>query len=156
MKKIDRKELQDISKEKAKVAFEDYKKFAMKGNVLDLAIGMVMGSAFTAIVNSIVQSLISPLIGALTSNVDLSDLSFTIKGVSFGYGAVLNSIISFLIISLVLFIIVKALTRANKKQEVKTEVTTKTCPYCLGTIPLKATRCAHCTSILEENNDITK
>ena len=79
MKKIDRKELQDISKEKAKVAFEDYKKFAMKGNVLDLAIGMVMGSAFTAIVNSIVQSLISPLIGALTSNVDLSDLSFTIK-----------------------------------------------------------------------------
>lgn len=153
MKKIDTKELQDISRKKAKIAFEDYKKFAMKGNVLDLAIGMVMGSAFTAIVNSIVQSLISPLIGALTSNVDLSDLSFTIKGVSFGYGAVLNSIISFIIISIVLFIIVKALTKANKKQEVKVEITTKTCPYCLSTIPIKATRCGYCTSILEEEKE---
>ena len=149
MKKVDAKELKENSAKKAKLALEDYKKFALKGNVMDLAIGMVMGSAFTAIVNSIVESLISPLIGALTSNVDLSDLSFTIKGVSFGYGAVLNSIISFLIISIVLFIVVKALTKANKKQEIKEDVTTKECPYCCSTIPIKATRCPNCTSQLE-------
>lgn len=149
MKKVDAKELKENSTKKAKLALEDYKKFALKGNVMDLAIGMVMGSAFTAIVNSIVESLISPLIGALTSNVDLSDLSFTIKGVSFGYGAVLNSVISFLIISIVLFIVVKALTKANKKQEIKEDVTTKECPYCCSTIPIKATRCPNCTSQLE-------
>lgn len=150
MGKVNAKELKQKSKEKAKVAFEDYKKFALKGNVMDLAIGMVMGSAFTAIVTSIVDSLISPLIGALTSDVDLSDLEFTIKGVSFGYGAVLNSVISFIIISLIMFAIVKAMAKANKKEEVQKEVTTKECPYCLSTIPLKAIRCPHCTSELKE------
>ncbi len=153
MEKVDTKELKKKSKEKAKVAIEDYKKFALKGNIMDLAIGMVMGSAFTAIVNSVVESLISPLIGALTSNVNLSDLTFTIKGVSFGYGAVLNSIITFIIVSLVMFTIVKALAKANKKEEVKTEVTTKECPYCLSTIPLKATRCPHCTSELVNEDE---
>ena len=150
MKKIDGKDLKEQSKKKAKAALEDYKKFALKGNVMDLAIGMVMGSAFTAIVTAVVDSLISPLIGALTSNVDLADLTFTVKGVEFGYGAVLNALISFLIVSLVMFVIVKALATANKKEEIAEEVTTKECPYCLSTIPLKATRCPHCTSVIEE------
>lgn len=72
--------------------------------------------------------------------------------ITLNYGEILTSIINFIIISIVLFIIVKALTKANKKNTQKVEVTTKTCPYCLSVIPLKATRCAHCTSILEEVN----
>lgn len=171
MKKINKKELQEESKKKAKLAFEDYKAFALKGNVLDLAIGVVLGGAFTAIVNTLVSSLITPLISLLTSNVDLSKLFITLKGghfdtleaakaagaITLNYGEILTAIINFIIISIVLFIIVKSLTKANKKDTEKVEITTKTCPYCLSTIPIKATRCAHCTSILEENiNDDDK
>lgn len=147
---MSKKDLKQQSKAKAKSTLEDFKKFALKGNIMDLAIGMVMGSAFTAIVTAVVDSLISPLIGALTSNIDLSELVFTVKGVEFGYGAVLNSLISFLIISLVMFVIVKALAMANKKDEAKEEATTKECPYCLSSIPIKATRCPHCTSELKK------
>lgn len=167
MKKINKKELQEESKKKVKLAFEDYKTFALKGNALDLAIGVVLGSAFTTIVNTLVSALITPIISLLTSNVDLSTLFITLKGghfdtleeakaagaVTLNYGEILTSIINFIIISLVLFIIVKTLTKANKKNTQETEVTTKTCPYCLSTIPIKATRCAHCTSILEESED---
>lgn len=150
---MNKKEVEEKSKQKVKTAFEDYKKFALKGNIMDLAVGMVMGSAFTAIVTSIVDSLISPLIGALTSNVDLSELKFTVNGVDFNYGVVLNAIISFIIVSLLMFVIVKALAKANKKEEVKVEVTSKTCPYCKTSIPLEATRCPHCTSELTETTN---
>ena len=162
MKKIDRKELHEESKKKAKLAFEDYKAFALKGNALDLAIGVVLGGAFTTIVNTLVSALIS----LLTSNVDLSTLFITLKGgkfdtleaakaagaITLNYGEILTAIINFIIISIVLFIIVKTLTKANKKDTQAVEITTKTCPYCLSTIPIKATRCAHCTSILEETS----
>lgn len=164
MKKIDKKDLQEQSKKKAKLAFEDYKAFALKGNALDLAIGVVLGGAFTTIVNTLVSALITPIISLITSNVDLSTLFITLKGGSFetleaakaagaitlNYGEILTAIINFIIISIVLFIIVKTLTKASKKDTQEVEITTKTCPYCLSTIPLKATRCAHCTSILEE------
>lgn len=166
MKKINRKELQEESKKKAKLAFEDYKAFALKGNALDLAIGVVLGGAFTTIVNTLVSALITPLISLLTSNVDLSTLFITLKGgkfetleaakaagaITLNYGEILTSIINFIIISLVLFVVVKTLTKANKKDNEVKEITTKTCPYCLSTIPLKATRCAHCTSILEDED----
>lgn len=166
MKKIDRKELHKESKKKAKLAFEDYKAFALKGNALDLAIGVVLGGAFTTIVNTLVSALITPIISLLTSNVDLSTLFITLKGgkfdtleaakaagaITLNYGEILTAIINFIIISIVLFIIVKTLTKANKKDTQAVEITTKTCPYCLSTIPIKATRCAHCTSILEETS----
>lgn len=164
MKKIDNKKLAEESKKKAKLAFEDYKKFALKGNAMDLAIGVVLGGAFTTIVNTLVSALITPLISLFTSNVDLSTLFITLKGehcdtleaakaagaITLNYGEILTAIINFIIISIVLFLIVKTIAKANKKEEVVEEVTTKTCPYCLSSIPLKATRCAHCTSILEE------
>lgn len=171
MKKIDKNELKEKSKQKAKLAFEDYKAFALKGNVLDLAIGVVLGGAFTTIVNTVVSALITPLISLLTSNVDLSTLFITLKGgkfdtleqakaagaITLNYGQLLNAVLNFLIISIVLFIIVKALAKANKKDKQKNEkiveITTKECPYCLSTIPLKATRCAYCTSQLEEINN---
>lgn len=164
MKKIDRKELKEKSKQKAKLAFEDYKAFALKGNALNMAIGVVLGGAFTAIVNTIVSAVITPLISLITSNVDLSTLFITLKGgefdtleaakaagaITLNYGELINAIINFILISVILFILVKALTKSNKKEEEKVEITTKECPYCLSTIPLKATRCAHCTSELNE------
>lgn len=167
MNKINNKELKEKSKQKAKLAFEDYKAFALKGNVLDLAIGVVLGSAFSNIVNTLVSSIITPIISLLTSNVDLSTLFITLKGGTFetleqakaagaitlNYGEIINAIVNFLIISIVLFAVVKTLTKANKKDKEKVEVTTKNCPYCLSTIPLKASRCPHCTSILEENEN---
>ena len=170
MKKIDKKELQQQSKNKAKLAFEDYIAFALKVNALDLAIGVVLGGAFTTIVNTLVSALITPLISIITSNVDLSKLFITLKGghfdtleaaktageITLNYGEILTAIINFIIVSIVLFIIVKTLTKANKKDTEKVEITTKTCPYCLSTIPLQATRCAHCTSILEENTNNIK
>jgi large conductance mechanosensitive channel len=165
MKKIDAKELKNESKKKAKLAFEDYKAFALKGNALDLAIGVVLGGAFTTIVNTLVSALITPIISLLTSNADFSNLFITLKGgkfdtleaakaagaVTLNYGEILTAIINFIIISIVLFLIVKAITKANKKDSQEVEVTTKTCPYCLSTIPIKATKCAHCTSDLEED-----
>lgn len=164
MKKIDKKELTEKSKQKAKLAFEDYKAFALKGNALNMAIGVVLGGAFTAIVNTIVSAVITPLLSLVTSNVDLSTLFITLKGgefetleaakaagaITLNYGELINAIINFILISVILFILVKALTKSNKKEEIKVEVTTKECPYCLSTIPIKATRCAHCTSELNE------
>lgn len=164
MKKIDRKELKEKSKQKAKLAFEDYKAFALKGNALNMAIGVVLGGAFTAIVNTIVSAVITPLISLITSNVDLSTLFITLKGgefdtleaakaagaITLNYGELINAVINFILISVILFILVKALTKSNKKEEEIVEVTTKECPYCLSTIPIKATRCAHCTSELTE------
>ena len=166
-KKIDKDELKENSKKKVKLAFEDYKAFALKGNVLDLAIGVVLGSAFSNIVSTLVSSLITPIISLLTSNVDLSTLFITLRGgkfatleeakaagaITLNYGTLINAIINFIIISVVLFIFVKAITKANKKDSQAVEVTTKECPYCLSSIPLKASRCPHCTSVLEESHD---
>ena len=170
MKKIDGKELKEKSKNKAKLALEDYKAFALKGNVLDLAIGVVLGSAFTNIVNTLVSALLTPIISLLTSNVDLSTLFITLKGGTFetleqakaagaitlNYGEIINSVLNFVIVSIVLFILVKALTKANKKEKIENEVTTKECPYCLSTIPLHASRCPHCTSVLEKEETVSE
>ena len=163
MKKIDGKELKEKSKTKAKLALEDYKAFALKGNVLDLAIGVVLGSAFTNIVNTLVSALLTPIISLLTSNVDLSTLFITLKGGTFetleqakAAGEIINSVLNFVIVSIVLFILVKALTKANKKEKIENEVTTKECPYCLSTIPLHASRCPHCTSVLEKEETVSE
>ena len=147
---MDKKDLKEKAKGKAKSTFAEFKEFALKGNIMDLAIGMVMGAAFTAIVTAVVDNVFSPLIGALTSGINLAELSVTVGGVEFVYGAVINAIVSFLIISLVMFLIVKALAKANRKDKEEVAATTKTCPYCKSEIDIEATRCPHCTSQIEE------
>lgn len=155
------------TKEKTKKTISEYKEFALKGNVLDMAIGVVIGTAFTTIVNTIVSSIITPLIGLLTNKVDLSALFITLHGpkmntiaeakaagsLILSYGELLNAILYFFIVSFTLFIVVKFMKKGKKKDEEKKEQITKDCPFCYSKIPIKATRCAHCTSILESIND---
>ena len=162
MKKIDKKNLQAVSKKKVKTAFEDYKAFALKGNVLDLAIGVVLGSAFTNIVNSIVNSIITPLISMLTSKVNYSTLFVSLDGIKYEsieaakaanaviltYGELISAILNFIIVSIILFLIIKTLTKASKKEKIEEIKTTKKCNYCCSSIPIEATKCAHCTSDL--------
>lgn len=153
---------QKKGKEKAKNAMEEYKKFAIKGNAMDLAIGVVIGSAFTNIVNSIVNSTITPLISILTNKVDLSKLFISLSGgtyssleeakaagaLTLNYGEMLNAILNFFIVSLVLFVIIRIINHSKiKEEQEKAKIkTTKECPYCFSTIPIKATKCAYCTS----------
>ena len=131
---------------------EEFKKFAMRGNVLDMAVGMVIGGAFTAIVNSLVNDIISPVIG-LFASADMRAWSVMIGGAEIRYGAFLTAIINFLIMALVIFLLVKILNRImamGKKPEPKAEPTTKKCPFCCSEIAIEATRCPHCTSELEK------
>ena len=129
--------------------FEEFKAFAMRGNVLDMAVGVVVGSAFTAIVNSLVNDIISPIIG-LFFNADFSDVVIQIGDVGIGVGAFLNAIINFLIVAFVLFVTIKAINMLHKKPvEEPKEPTTKKCPDCQSEISIKAVRCPHCTSKLE-------
>lgn len=131
--------------------WKEFKDFISKGNVIDMAIGLVMGSAFTAIVNAVVDGVLMPIISGLTAGVDYEDLVFDVFGAKLQVGNVINAIITFLIIALFLFFIVKALNKAQeevgKKEE--EEETTKTCPYCMSEIDIEASRCPNCTSKLE-------
>ena len=131
--------------------FEEFKAFAMRGNVLDMAVGVVVGSAFTAIVNSLVNDIISPIIG-LFFNADFSHVVIQIGDVGIGVGAFLNAIINFLIVAFVLFVVIKFVNSLHRKPEEPAEPeepTTKVCPYCQSEISIKAVRCPHCTSKLE-------
>ena len=125
--------------------FKEFKEFIAKGNVLDMAVGIIMGTAFTAIVNSIVEDLLMPIITGLTAGVDFSELYVTIGGAKLMFGNLINAIITFLIISLVMFAIVKSFNKSNAEEE----AASKDCPYCKSSIPVEATRCPHCTSELE-------
>ena len=128
---------------------EEFKAFAMRGNVLDMAVGVVIGSAFTAIVNSLVNDIINPAIG-LFFNADFSDVGIHIGDVTIGVGSFINAIINFLIVAFVLFVVIKAVNALHKKpKEAPKAPTTKTCPYCQSEIAIKAVRCPHCTSKLE-------
>lgn len=127
--------------------FKEFKEFAMRGSVVDMAIGVVLGGAFGAIVNSVVNMLMS-LISIATAGVSFEKLSFTLKGEKFVYGATIQAIINFVIIAFLMFLIVKAMNKMKKAEE-EAEPTTKNCPYCLTEIPLAATRCPNCTSELE-------
>lgn len=127
--------------------FKEFKEFIAKGNVLDMAVGIIMGTAFTAIVNSVVEDLLMPIITGLTAGVDFSELNVNIAGAQLRFGNLINAIITFLIISLVMFSIVKTFNRNNK--EIEEDTASKDCPYCKTSIPVEATRCPHCTSELE-------
>ena len=129
----------------------EFKDFAMKGNVMDMAVGIIIGAAFTGIVTSLVDNILSPLIGLLTRG-NFDGLSVEFFGVTLKYGSFIMAVINFLIVAFVLFIIVKAMNRARslgrKKEEAEEAPTVKECPYCMSEIPVKATRCPHCTSQL--------
>lgn len=124
---------------------EEFKKFISKGSVLDMAIGIIMGTAFTAIVNSVVEDLLMPIITGLTAGVDFQNLTVNVAGATLKVGNLINNIITFLIVAFVLFLIMKSFNR-NKKEEVIED--TKICPYCKSKIAIDATRCPHCTSEL--------
>ncbi|MDU2598295.1 MULTISPECIES: large conductance mechanosensitive channel protein MscL [Anaerococcus] len=126
---------------------QEFKDFIAKGNVLDMAVGIIMGTAFTAIVNSVVEDLLMPIITGLTAGVDFSDLYVTVGGAKLMFGNLINAIITFLIISFVMFAIVKTFNRHS--DEASEEAPTKECPYCKSSIAVEATRCPHCTSELE-------
>lgn len=132
---------------------KEFKEFALKGNVMDLAVGMIIGAAFTAIVTSLVNDIISPIIG-LFLKVDFNDAAIKIGEVSIMYGAFIMSIVNFLIVALVIFCMVKAMNKmmnaAKKEEEEEEAATTKVCPFCKSEIPIDATRCPHCTSELPE------
>ena len=131
----------------------EFKEFALRGNVMDMAIGIIIGAAFTAIVTALVDNIISPIIGMFVK-VDFNHLVATVNGVELQYGVFIMAVVNFVIVALVLFSIIKAMNKASsltkKGEEVEEEPTTKECPFCLQEIPIKATRCPHCTSELSE------
>ncbi|MBN1485163.1 MAG: large conductance mechanosensitive channel protein MscL [Chloroflexia bacterium] len=147
--------------------WEEFKKFAMRGNVMDMAIGIIIGTAFGAIIKALVDGILMPPLGLLLGDVDFADLFVLLQAgnpvgpyaslaqaqeagaVVISYGVFINTIINFLIIALVMFLLVRGMNRLKKEEELA-PATTKECPYCLSTIPLQATRCPQCTSELRE------
>lgn len=145
----------------------EYKEFALKGNVLDMAIGIVIGGAFATIASSLVTNIIAPVLGYLSSGVDTADLFFVLKegsagapyltldqankdgAVTLSYGLFINSIFSFLIVSWIAFLLVTAINKVNRKEQSAFFKKTKDCPKCYSEIHKKATVCPQCTSKLE-------
>ena len=150
---------------------KEFKEFATRGNIMDLAVGVVIGGAFQSIITSLVNDIIMPAISILTGKVDFSDMMFTVGDASIKYGNFITAIVNFLIIAFSIFLAITYMNKFSKKMEAislgqvekiskklgKTkkeepapEPTVKICPYCYSEIPYKATKCAHCTSSLEE------
>ena len=129
---------------------KDFKKFILKGNVVDLAVAVVIGAAFGTIVTALVKDLVTPLIGAIGGQPDFSGLSFTINSSQFMYGDFINAVVSFLLIAGVIFFFViqplNKLTERVNRNKTTEDPTEKKCPECLSEIPKAATRCAFCTS----------
>ena len=153
---------------------KEFKAFATKGNIMDLAVGVVIGGAFQSIINSLVNDIIMPAISMITGKVDFSDMMFTVGEVSIKYGNFITAIVNFLIIAFSIFLAITYMNKITKKMEAISlgqvekinkklgrtkkeeptpEPTVKICPFCYSEIPYKATRCAHCTSVLETKND---
>jgi large conductance mechanosensitive channel len=130
---------------------KEFKQFLLRGNVIDLAVGVVVGAAFSSVVTAIVSDLLTPLIAAIVKVPNFSNLYFTINSSRFMYGHLLNAVISFLLVATaVFFFIVKPvnLLIARSKREAPADPTTKRCPECQSEIPLTAKRCAHCTQVV--------
>ena len=149
--------------------FKEFRDFAMRGNVVDMAVGIIIGAAFGTIVNSLVKDVIMPPIGLALGNVDFSNLFFVLRGgtpagpyaslaeagkagaVSINYGMFINTIISFVIVAFAVFMLIRTVNRLKAQVEKPAAAgapTTKACPYCLSAIPIKATKCAFCTAEL--------
>ncbi len=132
---------------------EEFKTFISRGNVMDMAVGVIIGGAFGAIVTSLVEDIISPLLGCF-GGLDFSNVTIKLVGdAALGIGNFINAIINFLIMALILFVIIRSINKLQSKVEKPKEEakpTTKICPYCKSEIALEATRCPHCTSQLEK------
>ena len=160
---------------------KEFKEFALKGNIMDMAVGVVIGGSFQKIVNSLVNDIIMPSISVITGNVDFSDMVFTVGDASIKYGNFITTIVDFLIIAFSIFLVVKYINKLNKikelgdlaatkldkkgrfikhkEQEVEEikEPETKVCPYCLTDVKYHAKRCPHCTSeLIEEVEQVEK
>ena len=125
---------------------KEFREFALRGNVLDLAVAVIIGGAFGKIITSLVDDILMPLIGLVLGGIDFSALAFAFGGAEVRWGAFVQSIVDFVIVAFVIFLLVRAMNRL--KREEPTTPTTKECPHCSTTIPLKATRCPNCTSQL--------
>lgn len=131
---------------------EEFKKFITRGNVMDMAVGVIIGGAFSSIVTSLVDDIINPILG-MFGGMNFDQLSIKLMGdATLNYGKFITAVINFLVMAFIVFLIVKTLNSAAAKFAPKKEAapTTKKCPYCLSEIPLEASRCPHCTSVLEE------
>ena len=147
--------------------FKELKEFAMRGHVVDMAVGIIIGAAFGTIIKSLVNDIIMPPIGLLLGNVDFSNLFITLKegatagpyatladaqaasAVTINFGVFINTVISFIIVAFCVFLLIRNINKLKKKEEeAPAEATTKECPYCFSTIAIKATRCSHCTAEL--------
>jgi large conductance mechanosensitive channel len=148
--------------------FKDFKEFVMRGNVVDMAVGIVIGAAFGTIVKSFVDDVLMPPIGLLVGNIDFANLFTVLKegtkaagpyaslaaakaagAVTLNWGTFINTIISFIIIAFAVFLVIKGINRMKREKEAPpAELTTKECPFCFNTIPIQASRCPHCTSQL--------
>jgi large conductance mechanosensitive channel len=126
---------------------KEFRDFAMRGKVMDLAIAVIIGGAFGKIIASLVNDILMPLIGLLLGGLNFSELSATVNGVDITYGLFIQAIVDFIIVAFVIFILVRTMNKL-KKQPAPADPTTKECPYCFTTVPIKATRCPHCTSQL--------
>jgi large conductance mechanosensitive channel len=152
-----------------KIILKEFKEFAMRGNVVDMAVGIIIGAAFGAIVKSLVDDVIMPPIGMLLGNVDFSNLFAVLKegataaapyaslaeakkagAITINYGIFINSVISFLIVAFAVFLLIRSINRLKEKEEAPAAApATKECPFCASPIALKATRCPNCTSELK-------
>jgi large conductance mechanosensitive channel len=148
--------------------FKEFKEFVMRGNVVDMAVGIIIGAAFGTIVKSLVSDILMPPVGMLLGDVDFSNLFFVIKegatagsylsiadaqkagAVTINYGKFMNTIISFIIVSFAIFLVVRYINKLRRQEEApQAELTTKECPHCFSTISIKALRCAYCTTELK-------
>ena len=135
--------------------FKEFKTFALKGNVLDMAIGIIIGANFSKIVDSLVKDVMMPPLGMLLGKVDFSDLKFSMGTepdvVTINYGVFINTVISFAIVAFAVFLLVKAINKLKAKEEAAPVApTTKKCPYCCKDVDLKAKKCPYCTSVLKK------
>ncbi len=133
-----------------------FKEFLLRGNLVDLAIAVVVGTAFTAVVNALVKDLITPLIAAIGGKPNFGNLAFTVNGSRFAYGDFINAVVSFLIIAAVIFfLVVRPLTALMNRFKTEPPVApaARDCPYCLSSVPIKATRCAFCTADLPSGDE---
>jgi large conductance mechanosensitive channel len=127
---------------------KEFRDFVMRGNVIDLAIAVILGAAFGAIITSLVNDILMPLIGIVLGGVDFTSLTYQVGDAVIAYGKFIQAIINFLVIAFVLFLIIRSVNRFKKKEPVPAAPDTKECPQCFTSIPLKATRCPNCTSQL--------
>jgi len=142
---------------------KEFKEFAMRGNVIDMAVGIIIGTAFGKIVSSLVNDIVMPPIGVILGNVDFSEIYLNLSGMSFeslaqakeagaatvNVGVFFNTLIDFVIVALAIFILVRAINQLKRKQEAPPPApVTKECPLCLSSVPIKASKCAYCTSDL--------